>query len=415
MKFLDVSDVAGEKLLSDDSDDENSFSVSKLKSQYAVNEDGQMAGDDLLRDKTVGGGSHRGDDDDDARSEMSEKFAAKSYPMQEYFQPGSTPDHLEHRYLVYNHVGIVRSHSDDKDNAIEVEFHDSSKHHGIHMNNYLNHTMAGLSESVLAMACTSGVESKGSKLVCINLVAFGNREWSCTMPGTEEIIGVAASDKIVVVATDARLLRVFTSRGTQREVLSIPGPPVSMAAYGDHILVAYHHSPSSEDQHLNLMVVTCVNYRLRCREIPIPLSAGSALRWIGYSDKGSPVIYDSAGIMRLYHAGANLWFPILDDEQHKAGASDSLFIVKVSESIQQAQLIVCRGAKFPLTNPRPIPMNANFQIPMCEADVEKGALEDELMRSIYFKSDEADKLLKETAVKLFAVSFLRISWRIVID
>lgn len=390
-------------MLADDSDDENSFSVSKLKSQYTNNDDDLL--NDLLSNNRDGAGSRLDDDHDDANSIPSDKVVARSYPMQNCFQPGSTPDHMEHRYLVYNHVGIVRGHSDDKENSIEIEFHDSQKNHGFHLNNYLNHTMAGLSESVLALACPSSVESKGSKLVCINFIAFGNREWSCTMPGTEEIIGVVASDKIVVVATDSRLLRVFTARGTQREIITIPGPFVCMAAFGDHILVAYHHSPASEDQHLKLMIITCVKFKLRCREVTLALSAGAELRWLGYSDKGSPVTYDSDGIMRLYHATANLWFPILDAEQHKTGASDNLFIIRVSESIQQVQLIVCRGAKFPLTNPRPIPLSVGFQQPMCDVECEKGTLEDELVRSIYLKSDEADKILKETAVKLFAVRF----------
>ncbi|XP_062553662.1 WD repeat and HMG-box DNA-binding protein 1 [Armigeres subalbatus] len=391
--------VAAKKIVDEESkDDENTISVLDIKSQYAAMDDGQSA------DDHGGTESHHSeaDDDDDAQSVASAKL--KTFLMQKYFQSSSTPDHLEHRYLVYNHVGIVRAHSDDRENYIEVEFHDSSQHHGIHMKNFLNHTMAGLSESVLAMACPAGSESKSSKLVCINFVAFGNREWSCTMPGTEEIIGVIASDKIVVVATDARLLRVFTSRGTQREVLSIPGPLVSLAAYGDHFLVAYHRSPASEDQHLNLMVITCVNYKLRCREIPIPLSAESKLRWLGYSDKGSPVIYDSEGIMRLYHAASNLWFPILDAEDHKVGASDSLFIVKVSESTREAHIIVCRGAKYPQTNPRPIPMNAKLQVPVCEMDSEKGGLENELLQSIYFRHDDAEKLMKETAIKLFALA-----------
>ncbi|XP_055532403.1 WD repeat and HMG-box DNA-binding protein 1 [Wyeomyia smithii] len=395
--------VTKEKLVDDnDSDNENCISISKVKSQYAPQDD-----DDLISNllgKASDAGSHQAADDDDSRSATSDHLAVKSFPMQDYFQSGSTPDYLEHRYLIYNHVGIVRGHKDDKDNSIEVEFHDSQKHHGIHLNNYLNHTMAGLSETVLAMACPADMEEKGSKLVCINLVAFGNREWSYTMPGTESIVGVVASDKIVVVATDNRLLRIFTVRGTQREIISIPGPLVSMAAYGDHVLVAYHRSPPNEDQQINLMLITCVKFKLRCRDVPVPLSAGAEIRWIGYSDKGSPAVYDSAGVMRLYHASANFWFPILDAEQHKIGASDSLFIVKVSESVQQVQLIVCRGAKFPLTNPRPIPMNADFQQPMCEMDSEKGTLEDELVRSIYLKSDEADKILKETAVKLFALA-----------
>lgn len=389
--------VAAQKILADDSDDETS--INKFKSQYEIHGD---------KDKPLGAVSLPGevddeDDNDEARSAVSGRYSAKSYPMQKYFQSGSTPDHLEHRYLVYNHVGIVRAHSDEKENAIEVEYHDSSNHHGMHMVNFLNHTMAGLSESVVALACPAGTDSKGSKLVCVNMVAFGNREWSYTMPDTEEIIGVAASDKTVVVVTDANLLRVYTSKGTQREVISIPGPPVSLAAYGDHILIAYHRSAATEDQHLNMMIITCVNYRLRCRDVPIPLSPGSELRWIGYSDKGSPVTYDSEGIMRLYLSSSNLWMPVFDATKSKS-VSDSVFIVHVFESIQQVQIIVCRGAKYPLINPRPIPMNATFYVPACEQDTEKGLMEADLLRSMYLKYDDADKVMKETAIKLFAMA-----------
>lgn len=77
---------------------------------------------------------------------------AKVIPLQAPFQPAATPKHLEHRYLVWNNVGLVRAHSSNVENSIEVDFHDASVHHGIHMSNYLNHTMASLSTTVLALA-----------------------------------------------------------------------------------------------------------------------------------------------------------------------------------------------------------------------------------------------------------------------
>ncbi|XP_049291296.1 WD repeat and HMG-box DNA-binding protein 1 [Anopheles funestus] len=380
---------------SDDALNENCFELEKLKSQImgpTQKSDGPM--------------SDAGFDDDDERETMhSERLVVpKSFPQQSPFQPSSTPYSLEHCYLVYNHVGIVRKHATDKENSIEVEFHDAQLHHGIHLNNFLNHTMAGLSETVLAMACPNE-DGNPSKIVCINQAAFGKREWTYTMPRCEEIIAVTASDKIVVVATDSRLLRVYTARGTQREVISVAGPIVALAAYGDHFLVAYHNAPANEDQHISLMIVTCVNFKLRCREVRVPLSAGSEMRWIGYSDRGSPVVYDSAGVLNIYHANYNLWFPIYNAENLPSkNASDSLFIVKVSESTQDVQLVLCRGAKYPLTTPKPVPINVRFILPMCDPESEKESLEDELVRSLYLKVDDADKLMKETAVKLFALA-----------
>ncbi|XP_050076148.1 WD repeat and HMG-box DNA-binding protein 1 [Anopheles maculipalpis] len=394
-----LDNAASERAESDNDEmNENCIELEKLKSQImgSTQKSGEMMPQSDAEDD---------DDDDDRGTLHSERvMVPKSYPQQPPFQPGSTPYTLEHCYLVYNHVGIVRRHATGQENSIEVEFHDSQVHHGIHLNNFLNHTMAGLSESVLAMACPN-VDGNASKVVCINQAAFGKREWTYTMPGCEEIIAVTASDKIVVVATDSRLLRVFTARGTQREVISVAGPIVALAAYGDHFLVAYHSAPANEDQHISLMIVTCVNFKLRCREVRVPLSAGSELRWLGYSDRGSPVVYDTAGRLTIYHATLNLWFPIYNDENLSAkGASDHLFIIKVSESTQQVQLVVCRGSKYPLTTPRPVPMEVKFTLPMCDLDSEKESHEDELVRSLYLKANDADKLMKETAVKLFALA-----------
>nr|XP_040227095.2 WD repeat and HMG-box DNA-binding protein 1 [Anopheles coluzzii] len=378
----------------DDEANENCIELEKLKSQVMG-----------PTQKSDGAMSDAGFDDDDRGTVRSERLAvAKSYPQQHPFQPSSTPNSLEHCYLVYNHVGIVRRHATDKENSIEVEFHDSQQHHGIHLNNFLNHTMAGLSETVLAMACPNE-DGNPSKIVCINQAAFGKREWTYTMPGCEEIIAVTASDKIVVVATDSRLLRVYTARGTQREVIAVAGPIVALAAYGDHFLVAYHSAPANEDQHISLMIVTCVNFKLRCREVRVPLTAGSEMQWVGYSDRGSPAVYDTAGMLNIYHATSNLWLPIYNAEYLQTkGASDHLFIIKVSESTQHVQLVLCRGSKYPLTTPKPIPMEVKFALPMCDLESEKECLEDDLVRSLYLKVNDADKLMKETAVKLFALA-----------
>ena len=51
---------------------------------------------------------------------------------------------------------------------------------------------------------------------------------------------VAVNQKYIAVATDARLLRIFTVGGLQYQLLSIPGPIVSMAMSETQILIVYH-------------------------------------------------------------------------------------------------------------------------------------------------------------------------------
>ena len=88
---------------------------------------------------------------------------------QKPFQPTSTSISFPHRFMVcfwddifklifrckwlqrYNSIGIVRSYNDATDSAIDVEFHDVTHHHAIHVNNDSNFTMADLSEKSLVL------------------------------------------------------------------------------------------------------------------------------------------------------------------------------------------------------------------------------------------------------------------------
>ena len=297
----DNDDPINEFILKDDDEDndnENCISLEKIKSQLMKVTDDGNALDDYEDDRT-------------SVTSYNAKAEVKSYPMQAIFQPGATPESLESRYLLWNHIGIVKSF----ENYIDAEFHDAQLHHNIGTPNMYNYTMAGLSEEVFAIACRPG-SGHGSKLTCINLVAFGNRQWEYTLDDLEEITGLTAADNIVAIATDARFLRIFSSKGTQREILSVPGPIVTMAAAKNKLIVAYHSAPATEDQNINVMMITCTDYKLKCRDIKLPLSPKSELRWLGYTDMGSPVSYDSLGYMRLYHYDSNMWMPICHAKDH---------------------------------------------------------------------------------------------------
>lgn len=356
--------------------------------------------DDILDGHSTRSGVNNDKDDDDIKDAESDAgFVGKSYPMQPPFQPGATPKTLEHRYMVWNQVGIVRAHTTDAENSIEVEFHDSSVHHGLHMNNYLNHTMASLSTSVLALCSETP-----SKLVCIALGGSGgSREWSVPMPNCEEILCTAASEKLVAVATDVRYVRLFSVMGTQREVLSLSGPVLALAAHMDRVMVAYHSSSPSEDQHISILLIQTFGLSLRCRDIRVAITPNSKLTWIGFSDRGSPVTCDSMGMVRMYSMTSNYWIPICDTSLHTKGASDTYFIVEISEATQVVRGVLCRGLNYPLTSPKPMISEIPMQLPLCDIESEQTQLEESLVRFSSFKAEDAEKNLKENAIKLFAV------------
>lgn len=127
----------------EDADNDNCISLEKLKNETMRNVQRDEI-DDLLDTKSIYS------DTNNIRRPVTP--VVKVVPLQPPFQSSATPINLEHRYMVWNSIGIVRAHKNDTENAIEVEFHDASVHHGIHITNYLNHTMASLSKSVLALS-----------------------------------------------------------------------------------------------------------------------------------------------------------------------------------------------------------------------------------------------------------------------
>lgn len=81
-----------------------------------------------------------------------------------------------------------------------------------------------------------------SKVVCVLLNSWdGNKEWNADLPEGEEALAIAAGKGWVAVATDTRNLRLYTVAGTQREVISLPGPVVCVAGHRNKLLVIFHN------------------------------------------------------------------------------------------------------------------------------------------------------------------------------
>ncbi|XP_013111089.2 WD repeat and HMG-box DNA-binding protein 1 [Stomoxys calcitrans] len=378
----------------DDEDDENVVSIEKLKSKVMSYANGVTNEDDETKDSL-----------ENMRSATPSVVGygtslPKMFKQQEPFQPSSTPSHLEHRYLAWNTVGIVTLHADSSDGAIDVEFHDASVHHSLHIPNYNNHNMASLSSTVLAMATESS-----SKLVCIALASSGNKEWSVQLPDCESVEAVCATSRMVAVSTSMQFLRIFTVMGTQREVISIPGPVVCMAGYEDRILVCYHGAASSlKQQHLQAMLLQTTGLRLKCQNITLPLTPERQLTWLGFSDCGSPVFSDSMGLVQLFNLKSNCWYPVCDTMKQSSSVSNNYFVISLSERSQILQAVLCRGTSYPMTNPRPMVQELSLQLPLCDLEHEKSSFEDTMLRASIMSMDNSEKTVKETAIKLFALA-----------
>ncbi|KAM6201119.1 WD repeat and HMG-box DNA-binding protein 1 [Rhynchocyon petersi] len=308
-------------------------------------------------------------------------------PRQKPFQSGSTPLHLTHRFMVWNSVGIIRCYNDEQDNAIDVEFHDTSIHHATHLANTLNYTVAALSHEAILLACES-TDELASKLHCLHFSSWdSSKEWIVDMPADEDIEAICLGQGWAAAATGASLLRLFTIGGVQKEVFSLPGPVVSMAGHGEQLFMVYHRGTGFDgDQCLGVQLLELGRKKKQVLlGDSLPLSKKSYLTWVGFSAEGTPCYVDSEGIVRMLNrALGNVWTPVCDTREHCKGKSDHYWVVGIHENAQQLRCIPCKGSRFPPTLPRPAVAILPFKLPYCQMDTEKGLMEEQFWSSILF-------------------------------
>ncbi|NXO48658.1 WDHD1 protein, partial [Aramus guarauna] len=345
-------------------------------------------------------------------------------PKQKPFQSGSTPAHLMHRFMVWNSVGIIRCYNDEQDNAIDIEFHDTSIHHATHLPNSLNHTMADLSTEAILLACES-TEELASKLHCVHFSSWdANKEWTVDMPKDEDIEAICLGQGWAACATSALLVRVFTVGGVQREIFSLPGPVVSMAGHGEQLMIIYHRGTGFDgDQCLGVQLMELGKKKKQILHgDPLSLTRKSYLVWVGFSAEGTPCYVDSEGIVRMLNRGlGNTWIPVCNTREHCKGKSDHYWVVGIHENPQQLRCIPCKGARFPPTLPRPAVAILSFKLPYCQVTTEKGQMEEQYWRSVVFRGhvdylskngyefdenakSQSVKEQQELLMKLFALS-----------
>lgn len=162
-----------------------------------------------------------------------------------------------------------------------------------------------------------------------------------------------------------------------------------------------------------------VGYEWSTSPQPLPLGPECDLSWAGFSDEGTLATLDSCGMLHVQSAGG-VWMPVLDTLQNVKGKSDHYFIVGLSELEKCIRAILCKGARYPPTLPRPNIALLDIKLPMCDMSNEKSQLEEALLQTsmqlqlatvldetgfdVSDARDKADRVLKESLMKMFAVS-----------
>ncbi|KAJ4843865.1 hypothetical protein Tsubulata_039305 [Turnera subulata] len=314
------------------------------------------------------------------------KIASVRSKMQEAFQPGATPLQLgKRRFLCYSMLGTITTMEHDGYSHIEIDFHDTGRGPRVPaMTDYFGFTMAALNEngSVFANPCKG--DKNMSTLMYRPFSSWANNsEWSMRFEG-EEVKVVALGTAWVAAVTSLNFLRIYTEGGLQRHILSLDGPVVTATGFKYQLVVVTHVSDClpSNDQVLEFRVFDIANGTQPFRG-RLPLSPGSCLTWLGFSEEGQLTSYDSKGVLRVFtdqYDGS--WLPLFSASKEKK-SDENYWIVGLNSS--KLFCIVCKSPDlFPQVMPKPVLTLLNLSFPLASSDLGADALENEfIMNNIH--------------------------------
>jgi hypothetical protein len=309
---------------------------------------------------------------------------------QSAFQCSSTPLTLHVRYMVWNSVGLITQSNIKGDESINIEFHNTTFHHTIHIKNEFGYTMADMSKEAIIMASPGKITNEteinstfsGSMLACILINScYNNKEWKIAMLQNEYIKCICVSKALIGCMTSRRFLRIYGLAGTQKEIICFNYLPICMRAHENTIFICYstdikstfiNYSLYHIDDHIE------INKKQEAEHGILPLTENAKLEWIGFSDEGNTFYSDSNGYLYtkcITISKSEVWMPYYNLKIMLKYKLDNYWIIGISECNQTIKSILCHAANYPETIPRPTVSMISINMPSCEPCTQKIKLE----------------------------------------
>lgn len=200
---------------------------------------------------------------------------------QRSFQPGSTPQRLDRRYLAFNMLGVIHSVDQDTHNLVTVEFHDKSARRGYSFQDHFKSSLCALGDEGALYASTGAA----SMVVYKPFDSWSSQQdWNVRLPDGESASVLACGSKIVVVCTTRNYLRFFTTSGIQRYVIN-HGKEILTASAGKQYFTLVSKSlggASNGYQNLHYDVIDLSTFEY-VQSGAVPLGKGDEITWLGFS------------------------------------------------------------------------------------------------------------------------------------
>ncbi|KAF2717943.1 WD40 repeat-like protein [Polychaeton citri CBS 116435] len=301
--------------------------------------------------------------------------------IHEPFQPGSTPWKGNRRYLCLNLTGFVWTVDQETHNTVTVEFYDRAEHRDFHFTDPFMYDKACLNNKGTCFSSPASSHHPSMIYYRPHETWTTRHEWRTSLPFGEEATSMSLSETSIVVTTSAGYVRIYSLFGIPLKVYRQKSmPAVTCTSWRDYVMTVGNGPIASSGSTQLVYTIENIKRDEICQsEDILPLSQGSDLKTLFFSDKGDPCIYDTEGVLLILQhwrtPGQARWVPLLDTKQLERLASGKKEEVywPVAVANDKFHCIILKGGEEYPYFPRPLLSDFDFRVPTSDTQ----AIDDE--------------------------------------